>query len=64
MDVKVKSVKRNWKNKRFAAGVDRTVIARGADMLDIELEDLIHDCIKGMQKIASELGLNGSDLNT
>ena len=64
MDVKVKSVKRNWKNKRFAAGVDRTVIARGADMLDIELEDLIHDCIKGMQKVASELGLNGSDLNT
>lgn len=63
MDVKVKSVKRNWKNKRFAAGVDRTVIARGAEMLNIELEDLIQDCINGMQEIAEEIGLNGNNLN-
>lgn len=60
LDVKVKSVKRNWKNKRFAAGVDRTVIARGAEMLNMELSDLIQGCIEGMQNIANELGLKGT----
>lgn len=63
MDVKVKSVMRNWKNKRFAAGVDRTVIARGAEMLNIELSELIQDCINGMQTVAKELGLDGNNLN-
>lgn len=60
LDVKVKSVMRNWKNKRFAAGVDRTVIARGAEMLNMELSDLIQGCIEGMQNVADELGLKGS----
>jgi predicted hydrolase (HD superfamily) len=60
LDVKVKSVQKNWKNKRFAAGVDRTVIARGAEMLNMELADLIQGCIEGMQNIADELGLKGN----
>jgi len=33
MDVKVKSVKKKWKDKRFAAGVDRSIIEKGAQML-------------------------------
>lgn len=60
LDVRVKSVKRNWKNKRFAAGVDRTVIERGAEMLGIEIPDLIHDCIEAMKEVAEELELKGS----
>ncbi len=64
LDVKVKSVNKNWKNKRFAAGVDRTVIARGAEMLNMELSDLIQGCIEGMQKVADELGLNGIKQST
>ncbi|WP_372752171.1 HD domain-containing protein [Labilibaculum sp.] len=59
LDVKVKSVKRNWKNKRFAAGVDRTVIERGAQMLHIEIPDLILGCIEAMQEVAEELNLKG-----
>lgn len=59
LDVKVKSVMRNWKNKRFAAGVDRSVIERGAEMLGMELPDLIQGCIEGMQEVADELGLKG-----
>ncbi|WP_421919962.1 HD domain-containing protein [Marinifilum sp.] len=60
LDVKVKSVKRNWKNKRFAAGVDRTVIERGAEMLGMEIPDLIHDCIEAMKEVAEELELKGN----
>jgi predicted hydrolase (HD superfamily) len=59
LDVKVKSVKRNWKNKRFAAGVDRSVIERGAEMLGIEIPDLIHDCIEAMKEVAEEIELKG-----
>src|SRR6056297_2807269 len=33
MDMKAKSVKKKWKDKRFAAGVDRSIIQKGADML-------------------------------
>jgi predicted hydrolase (HD superfamily) len=60
MDVKVKSVKRNWKNKRFAAGVDRSVIERGAQMLELEIPDLIFGCIEAMQQVAKELDLEGN----
>ncbi len=59
-DVKVKSVKKKWKDKRFAAGVDRNIITRGAEMLGMELSELIDDTIKGMQEIADELGLRGN----
>ena len=38
MDMTAKSVKKKWKNARFAAGVDRDVIAKGADMLGMELD--------------------------
>ena len=59
MDVKVKSVKKKWKDKRFAAGVNREIIQKGADMLGIDLSELIDDTIKGMQEIAEDIGLKG-----
>ncbi|MDP2945099.1 MAG: HDIG domain-containing protein [Atribacterota bacterium] len=59
MDVKVKSVKKKWKDKRFAAGVDRSIIEKGAQMLGMELTDLIADTITGMQEVAEEIGLKG-----
>lgn len=57
MDLKPKSVKKKWKDKRFAAGVDRSIIDRGAAMLGVERNDLIDDAIKGMQTVADEIGL-------
>lgn len=60
LDVKVKSVKKKWKDKRFAAGVNREIIQKGAEMLDKDLSELIDDTIKGMQEIAEELGLKGN----
>lgn len=59
MDVKVKSVKKKWKDKRFAAGVDRNIIEKGSEMLGVELSELIDDTIKGMQEIADDIGLKG-----
>ena len=59
MDVKVKSVKKKWKDKRFAAGVDRSIIEKGAQMLGMELTDLIADTLAGMQEIAEAIGLKG-----
>ena len=59
MDMKAKSVKKKWKDKRFAAGVDRSIIQKGADMLGVELGDLITDTIMGMREVADEIGLKG-----
>jgi predicted hydrolase (HD superfamily) len=59
----VKSVKKRWKDKRFAAKVDRSIIAKGADMLGMEIAELIEETIKGMQTIAKDLGLDGIEPN-
>ncbi|MDP2970121.1 MAG: hydrolase, partial [Deltaproteobacteria bacterium] len=60
LDVQVKSVKNKWKDKRFAAGVDRSIIEKGAQMLQIGLDELIEDTIKGMQEVAESIGLKGT----
>jgi predicted hydrolase (HD superfamily) len=60
MDLKPKSVKKKWKDKRFAAGVDRSIIERGAEMLGVELPELIMDTITGMQEVAEQIGLKGN----
>lgn len=59
MDLTVKSVKNKWKDKRFAAGVDRSIIEKGAAMLQVGLDELIEDTIKGMQEVAEAIGLKG-----
>lgn len=60
LDVQVKSVKNKWKDKRFAAGVDRSIIEKGAAMLGVGLDELIEDTIKGMQEVAEAIGLKGN----
>jgi putative nucleotidyltransferase with HDIG domain len=59
MDMEARSVKKKWNDKRFAAGVNRTVIEKGAAMLGVSLDDLITDCIMGMREVAAEIGLGG-----
>jgi predicted hydrolase (HD superfamily) len=58
MDMEARSVKKKWTDKKFAAGVDRSVIEKGAAMLGISLDELITDCIMGMREVAEEIGLN------
>jgi predicted hydrolase (HD superfamily) len=60
MDTKTKSVKKKWKNKAFAAGVNRDVIQKGAEMLGMDLGELITDVIMGMREVADEIGLKGN----
>ncbi len=60
MDLKVKSVKKKWKDRSFAAGADRDVIEKGAEKLGIELSELIEDTIAGMRDVAPQIGLDGS----
>ena len=57
-DLTVKSVKKKWKDKAFATNVDREVIMRGVDLLQMELADVIDETINGLKPIATELGLN------
>ncbi|MGN1030913.1 MAG: hydrolase [Butyricicoccaceae bacterium] len=48
-DLEVKSVRKKYKDKKFAAGCSRDVIQRGADMLGWELADLIQRTILAMR---------------
>jgi putative nucleotidyltransferase with HDIG domain len=59
MDMKAKSVRKKWKDKSFAAGVNREIIEKGAQMLGVELNELITDAIMGMREVADELDLRG-----
>ncbi|RKZ03108.1 hydrolase [Candidatus Fermentibacteria bacterium] len=59
MDLKVKSVKKKWKNRHFAAGANREVMVKGAEMLDIEIAELIQVVIDGMRTVAADIGLDG-----
>ena len=56
-DLEAKSVMKKWKDKSFAAGVNRSVIENGVAMLGVELRDLITDVIMGMRAVADKIGL-------
>ena len=56
-DLEAKSVMKKWKDKAFAAGVDRSIIEKGTAMLGVELRDLITDVIMGMRQVADKIGL-------
>jgi putative nucleotidyltransferase with HDIG domain len=58
-DVEVKSVKKKWKDHRFAANVNREDIERGAQALGVDLWEHVGRVIQSMQRIAPELGLEG-----
>ncbi len=59
LDMKTKSVTKKWKEKSFAAGANREVIAAGAEMMGVPLNDVISETIAGMQTVAAEIGLAG-----
>ena len=59
LEVQLKSVKNKWKDKRFAAKVNRSSIEKGAERLGVPLDELIDDTIKGMQEVAEAVGLKG-----
>jgi len=60
LDMKVKSVNKKWKDKSFAAGANREIIQKGADMLGVDLSELFEDVIAGMREVAEAIGLKGN----
>ncbi len=59
LDLPEKSVYKKWKQRGFAAGVNREIIAEGVEMLGMDLHKVTEETIKGMQKVAGEIGLAG-----
>ncbi|MCD5417959.1 HDIG domain-containing protein [Candidatus Bipolaricaulota bacterium] len=59
LDLEAKSVRKKWKDKRFAAGANRAIIEQGAQMLEMELTDLFSEVIMGMREVAAAIGLQG-----
>ena len=58
-DVKIKSVRKKWKDKAFAAAVNRGEIQQAAEALGIDLWEHVGVVLKAMQDIADEIGLDG-----
>jgi putative nucleotidyltransferase with HDIG domain len=58
-DVKVKSVRKKWKDKAFAAAVNRQEIEEAATDLGVDLWEHVRVVLEAMQGIAGELGLEG-----
>jgi len=59
LDLTTKSVMKKWNTRAFAAGVDRDVIIKGAEMLGKKIEELVDETIIAMQKRAEIIGLAG-----
>ena len=55
-DLKVKSVKKKWKDRNFASGANRGEIAQGADEFGVELWEHVGNVIQAMRGIGPELG--------
>jgi putative nucleotidyltransferase with HDIG domain len=59
MDLEVKSVKKKWKDRSFAAGANREEIEESASDFGVELWEHVGNVILAMRRIAPELGLAG-----
>ena len=58
VDVEIKSIKKKWKDKAFAAGVNREEVEQGARELGVDLwEEHVPTVLAAMQAIAPDLGL-------
>ena len=60
-DVKISSIKKKWKDKRFAAGVHREEVEAGAADLGVELWEHVGRVLQAMQGVAAVLGVDGSE---
>lgn len=56
-DLEVKSLKKKYKDKKFAAKCSRDIIERGCEMLNMPIEEVMELVIKGMREHAEELGI-------
>ena len=59
LDLETKSVKKKFKSKGFAAGVDREIIKKGCERLEMDLGDVIEEVILGMREVCVAIDLRG-----
>lgn len=64
LDVTVKSVRKKWKDKAFAAPVNRGEIEHGAESLGVPLDEHIGIVLEAMKGAADRLGLRGTTAET
>ena len=55
MDMEVSSIKKKFKDKRFAAGCSRDTIRTGAENLGWELNELFDKTLRAMQSCEAEI---------
>ncbi len=60
-ELKLKSLRKKWKSRAFAAGVDRDEVAAAAAEIGMTVEDHLAVVLGAMQGIAATLGLSGDD---
>lgn len=60
LDLKLKSLNKKFKDKKFAAGVDREVILKGAEMLGWTKEELLTETIEALKSSPEEAFLKGN----
>jgi predicted hydrolase (HD superfamily) len=53
-DMELKSLKKKFKDKKFAAGCSRDVIRQGAEMLGWELDDLLSRTLEAMKQLPDQ----------
>ena len=56
-DLELKSVKKKWKDKAFAKGVNREIIQKGAELMGMPLDEVIENVILALRPIEKEIGL-------
>ena len=60
-DLEVKSLMKKFKDKRFAAKCDRSLVIKGCEMLGMDVSEVAGICIEGMRAHAAEIGLLGTE---
>lgn len=60
-DMELKSLKKKFKDKKFAAGCSREVIKQGADMLGMELDDLLDKTLSAMKACEADIAAQETD---
>ena len=56
-DLELKSVKKKWKDKAFARGVNREIIKAGADRIGLELDRVINETILALRPVEKDIGM-------
>ena len=63
-EVRMKSVRKKWKDRAFAAAIDRQEVADAAGLLGVDQWEHVAIVLEAMQGIAGEIGLDGSMAKT